>query len=90
MEPNHATRIIDALPEGTLENEVGLTARNLRHAKSVGRFSGLWYRPIRLTCEKHGVFCPEDAFFWKSPAKNDGAEMVNGGSKVSLTEGDAA
>lgn len=77
MQTNHATRIIEALPDGTLETEVGLTARNLRHAKSVGRFSGLWYRPIRQTCERHGVFCPEDAFFWKAPAKNNGTEKFN-------------
>ena len=77
MQANHVIRIIDALPEGTLEAEVGLTARNLRHAKSVGRFSGLWYRPIRVICEKHGVFCPEEAFFWKKAAKKNGTKTDN-------------
>ena len=85
MQANHVIRIIDALPEGTLETEAGLTARNLRHAKSVGRFSGLWYRPIRLICEKHGVFCPEDAFFWKSAANKYGTETVNSDGGEILT-----
>ena len=59
-----AARIIADLPEGALEG-VGLSARNIRHAKSSGLFSGLWFVCIRDLCEQHGVECPEAAFYWK-------------------------
>ena len=74
MSSNPASQIIEALPDGALER-LGMTARNIRHAKSSGRFSGLWYRRIRDLCMDHGVPCPMDAFNWKGDDTNLGNEV---------------
>lgn len=75
MTQNHAIRIIDAIGEETLKDDLGWTDRALRHARSVGLFSGLWYDPLRKLCERHGVYCPVEAFSWKSPAKKYGGAV---------------
>jgi len=78
MSTKHAPRIIDALPPGTLQSELGWTERAIRHARSVGQFSGLWYLPIKEICERHLVYCPPEAFVWKAaPAKKHGNNMAS-------------
>ena len=72
MSQKPAPKIIEALTPDVLTSELGMTERAIRHAKSSGRFSGLWYEPIKNLCESRGIFCPLDAFTWKSPAKKRG------------------
>ena len=71
MSSTPVTQIIEGLPDGSLER-LGMTPRNIRHAKSSGRFSGLWYRRILNLCNEHGVSCPMDAFNWKGVDNNIG------------------
>jgi hypothetical protein len=77
MTQEHAARIIEAIGEPALKKELGWTDRAIRHAKSTGTFSGLWYRPLKELCDKHGVFCPTDAFTWKTSAKKYGSTLTN-------------
>ena len=70
-----ASTIIKALGEEALEKNLGMTPRAIRHAKSTGKFSGLWWPEIRNLCVSHGVYCSETAFTWKSAAKNNGDQI---------------
>jgi hypothetical protein len=78
--PTETARIIDALTPERLEAELGFTQRAIRHAKSSGLFSGLWYPELKKLCEKEGVECPLTAFYWKEAAKKsgDGVKDVQG------------
>jgi hypothetical protein len=82
MSKNHTIRIIDALGEDVFKDRLGWTDRAIRHAKSFGLFSGLWYRPVRRLCDEHGIWCPEEAFTWKDAPKKDGSNRP-------ATQGDA-
>ena len=72
MEQKHAPKIIDALPPNVLQDTLGMTDRAIRHAKSTGMFAAFWYRDVKEICERHGIFCPMEAFYWKGHAKKDG------------------
>jgi hypothetical protein len=72
MTQKHAPQIIEALTSQVLRDELNMTDRAIRHAKTSGTFAAFWYRPLKELCESHGIFCPLDAFNWKDAAKNNG------------------
>lgn len=74
MKPSQ--QIIHALGEDFFVQELGLTERNLRHAKSVGQFAAHWFAAIDDACKKSGVPCPREAFNFKSPANDSGKPVV--------------
>ena len=83
MSNRTASQIIDALSADLIMVKLGMTERALRHAKSTGRFSGLWYEPMKSLCESHGLICPLEAFTWKKPANKlgDGHGEIQGASQ---------
>lgn len=72
MQPNPAQMLIDAVGHEVLRDALGLTDRNIRHARSVGYFAAQWYAPMKVLAESRGVFCPLDAFNFKPVAKLTG------------------
>lgn len=74
MAINHVSTIIDGLGHDHLI-KLGLTERNIRHAKSVGGFSALWYLPIKEAMDSQGLACPLGAFRFKDVAKNNGKSV---------------
>lgn len=83
---NHASKIIDALTVKTIVDNTGLTERNVRHAKSTGKFSARWFQVLRDLCIEHGVYCPEDAFSWVEPLDRPAKKI---GTKVNKVKGAA-
>lgn len=73
--------IIDTLTPHRLATEIGMPERTIRHARTTGRFSGLWFGPVADLCHQLSIPCPIDAFTWKAVAKKDGASCEK--SKVS-------
>ena len=67
-----SSEIIDKLGENRLIDELGFTARNLRHIRRQGKFPGAWYFPLKVLSESHGVHCPMSAFIWKGVDKKHG------------------
>lgn len=72
MSSYDASHIIANLGAGVIASELGFTERNLRHARTTGKFAGGWYSEIKALCERHGVFCPMSAFSWKVADKKNG------------------
>lgn len=72
MKSNPAQMLIDAVGHEVLRDSLGLTERNLRHARSVGYFAAQWYAPIKVLAESRGVFCPMEAFNFKPVANLTG------------------
>lgn len=77
MRNNPAHTLIEAIGHSTLCECLGLTERNLRHAKSVGYFAAKWYAPMKALAESHGVFCPLEAFNFERLANKVGSNAAS-------------
>lgn len=77
MKNNPAYNLIEAIGHSVLRENLGLTERNLRHAKSVGYFAAKWYKPMKELAEGRGVYCPLDAFNFESLANKLGNNPAN-------------
>lgn len=80
MSSNHVHQLIDHLGERFFLETLGWTERNLRHAKSVGKISALWFDAIDKACLAKGFQCPRAAFNMKEPAKDIGEWAKNQGA----------
>ncbi|HEV8035249.1 hypothetical protein [Yoonia sp.] len=76
MRNNPAHILIEAIGHSTLCECLGLTERNLRHAKSVGYFAAKWYAPMKALAESHGVHCPLEAFNFERLANKVGSNKA--------------
>ena len=83
MEQNIAAKLIDQIGHDTLK-KLGLSERNLRHVRSTGRFAAQWYMPVKEIAERGGIFCPMDAFSFKSLPTDIGIDAA------AIQDGDAA
>ena len=72
MSSNQVTTLIEQLGESFFLDTLEWTPRALRHAKSVGEISALWFGPIEEECETQGIYCPRSAFSFKTVARNIG------------------
>lgn len=86
MAQNHVHTIINVLGEAYFLNTLGLTERNLRHAKSSGKFAAHYFDAVDEACRNKGLECPRDAFTWKVAAKDIGNGGKNQG-KTKITTG---
>lgn len=90
---NPAKIIINALGEEKLMAELGFTQRNIRHARTSGKFAGAWFDEIEALCHKNNVYCPRSAFAWKRPDQkvgNDNSQLQEVARNVAQENGQSA
>ncbi|WP_212525876.1 hypothetical protein [Actibacterium sp. MT2.3-13A] len=73
MSKSDTHQIIDAIGVDAL-TEIGLSERNIRHAKSSGQFAAQWYERIKFLCDEQGIECPLSSFSFKPIDKNIGSD----------------
>tara|TARA_R110000851_G_scaffold301190_3_gene457507 strand:- start:278 stop:568 length:291 start_codon:yes stop_codon:yes gene_type:complete len=83
---NHASPLIDAIGPELLKKKIGLTARNIRHIRQIGKFPSKQYASVKFLGESIGVHVPMSAFSFEAPAIKLGNAKASKQGKEILTQ----